>query len=41
LQGTASAAGYSILQLGNGTSTGTAGNKYGAIRIYGNKASYS
>ena len=41
LEGTASAAGYGILQLGNSTSTGTAGNKYGAIRIYGNKANYS
>ena len=41
LEGTTSAAGYGILQLGNSTSTGTAGNKYGAIRIYGNKANYS
>lgn len=41
LEGTASAAGYGILELGNSTSTGTAGNKYGAIRIYGNKANYS
>lgn len=41
LEGTSSAAGYGILELGNSTSTGTAGNKYGAIRIYGNKANYS
>ena len=31
LQGTASAAGRTILQLGNATATGTAGNKYGEI----------
>lgn len=37
LQGTASAAGRSIIQVGNGTATGTAGNKYGEIRIYSQK----
>ena len=41
LQGTASAAGRSILSLGNSTATGTAGNKYGEIRIYSQKQGYS
>lgn len=40
LQGTTSAAGYGGLILGNNTSTGTAGNKYGRIRIYGYKSGY-
>ena len=40
LQGTASAAGQTILQLGNATATGTAGNKYGELRIYAEKAGY-
>lgn len=37
LQGTASAAGYSIIIAGNSTSTGTAGNKFGALRVYSEK----
>lgn len=41
LQGTASAAGQAILSLGNGTATGTAGNKYGEIRTYSQKQGYS
>ena len=41
LQGTTSAAGRSILQVGNGTQTGTAGNKYGEFRIYSQKQGYS
>ena len=34
LEGTTSAAGYGIMALGNGTASGTAGNKYGALKIY-------
>lgn len=41
LQGTASAAGRSIIQVGNATQTGTAGNKYGEFRIYSQKQGYS
>ena len=41
LQGTASAAGYSIVSVGNSTSTGTAGNKYGQLRIYSQKNAYT
>ena len=41
LQGTASAAGRTILQVGNATATGTAGNKYGELRIYAEKAGYA
>ena len=41
LQGTASAVGRTILQLGNGTASGTAGNKYGEIRIYSKSSNYS
>lgn len=41
LQGTTSAAGRTILSLGNGTATGAAGNKYGEIRIYSQKQGYS
>lgn len=41
LQGTASAAGRSIMQVGNATQTGTAGNKYGEFRIYSQKQGYS
>lgn len=37
LQGTASAAGYAVLDLGNATATGTAGNKYGAIKLFSEK----
>lgn len=35
LQGTASAIGTAYVQLGNGTASGTAGNKRGIARIYG------
>lgn len=38
LEGTASANGYGILILGNGTATGTAGNKYGRLDIFGSSA---
>lgn len=41
LEGTASALGYSILNLGNGTAEGTAANKYGLIRIYGEGTYYT
>lgn len=41
LEGTASALGYSILNLGNGYEEGTAGNKYGLIRIYGEGTYYT
>lgn len=34
LEGTTSANGRCILQVGNGTKSGTAGNKYGQLRIY-------
>lgn len=37
LQGTASVAGYAVLDLGNATATGTAGNKYGAIKLFSEK----
>lgn len=40
LEGTASAAGYGMLRLGNSTSTGTAANKYGGLRIYSEKNGY-
>lgn len=41
LEGTASANGYGCLILGNSTASGTAGNKYGAIRIYASNAYYT
>ena len=41
LQGTASAAGYGCLNIGNATSTGTAGNKYGVLRLYGQKNAFA
>lgn len=41
LQGTTSANGYGCLILGNATASGTAGNKYGAIRIYASNAYYT
>ena len=41
LQGTASVTGQTILSLGNGTATGTAGNKYGELRIYAEKTGYA
>lgn len=40
LEGTASAVGASILQLGNSTASGTAGNKNGRIRLYSSSSSY-
>lgn len=40
LQGTASAEGYVALTLGNGTASGTAGNKRGQISIYSSGAGY-
>lgn len=40
-QGTASALGFSILNLGNSTGSGTAGNKQGAIRLYANDTTYT
>lgn len=40
LEGTTSAAGYGRLILGNTTATGTAGNKTGWLRIYGDTAYY-
>ena len=39
--GTASADGYSIIRVGNGTASGTAGNKYGAVRIYSTGTNYA
>lgn len=41
LEGTTSAAGKAILQLGNATATGTAGNKYGEVRIYNQNKGYT
>lgn len=35
LQGTASAMGTAYIQIGNGTATGTAGNKKGILRLHG------
>lgn len=40
LEGTADAAGYGYLVLGNSTASGTAGNKYGGVRLYGTAANY-
>lgn len=40
LEGTTSAAGYGRLILGNATATGTAANKTGWLRIYGDTAYY-
>lgn len=40
-QGTASALGYSILNLGNTTASGTAGNKRGQLRLYADDSSYT
>lgn len=39
-KGTTSQVGWEILQLGNGTASGTAGNKNGSIRLYGNSTGY-
>lgn len=41
LEGTASALGYAYLVLGNNIASGTAKNKRGAIRAYGNGAYYT
>ena len=41
LQGTTSAVGRSLLQLGNSTASGTAGNKYGTIRIHNQSSGYT
>lgn len=35
IEGTASSNGYSILNLGNGIKSGTAGNKYGLLKLFG------
>jgi len=40
LEGTTSALGYGILILGNSTASGTAGNKYGMIRLYSGSSGY-
>ena len=40
-QGTTSAVGYSILNLGNSTATGTAGNKMGVLRIYASDTTFT
>ena len=39
-QGTAGSAGWVYLSAGNNTPTGTAGNKYGALRLYSEKSGY-
>lgn len=41
LEGTASVEGYNILAIGNNISTGSAGNKYGAIRLYSKGTGYT
>lgn len=41
LQGTTSAVGNSILQLGNGIASGTAGNKSGRLRIFSASSGYT
>lgn len=41
LEGTTSAKGESIFSIGNSTASGTAGNKTGIIRIYGDGSGYS
>lgn len=41
LEGTASALGYGYLLLGNATASGTAGNKYGAMRFYTTGTTYT
>ncbi len=40
LEGTASALGYGIVRLGNSTASGTAGNKYGVLRLYSESSGY-
>lgn len=41
LEGTTSAAGKAILQLGNNIATGNAGNKYGEVKIYNQNTGYT
>ena len=41
LQGTADTTGYAILELGNSTASGTAGNKYGSILLYSSNTGYA
>jgi hypothetical protein len=40
LEGTASALGFGIVRLGNSTASGTAGNKYGMLRLYSESSGY-
>lgn len=40
-EGTTSVGGYGLLRLGNGTATGTAGNKCGMLRVYSYKSGYT
>ena len=40
LEGTESALGYGIVRLGNSTASGTAGNKYGMLRLYSESSGY-
>ena len=39
-EGTASALGYSVIRVGNNVASGTAGNKFGVVRIYSQNTSY-
>lgn len=41
IDGTTTEAGYGLLVLGNGTASGTAGNKAGQIRLYGTNTGYT
>lgn len=41
LEGTATALGYGLLVIGNGAGSGSAGNKNGQIRIYGDGTGYT
>lgn len=41
LQGTTSANGFSVMVVGNGKATGSSGNKYGVVRIYGKNTYYT
>ena len=41
LEGTASTVGASVIQLGNSTASGTAGNKNGRIRLYSSSSGYA
>lgn len=40
LEGTTSAQGYEMIVLGNGTASGTNGNKYGQLRLYSSNTGY-